>query len=939
MSVDVGLSSLVAEPDEASLRRHVTTHPLLTGLLPSSSDLAAQIAALKASHSAAQRRYEKSRQVAHDELEKASTSLSSFRSRLDALPTRIDELDDEGDSIQSSVQRERPGLEAHTSSLRSLQAAEDYYALLSRTETTGKECLASPLSSQALERLAELVNLARYAESLCPSSSSSSSSASLQPRPKLLAFLSTNLDETYEALVVARSTQLREALKDAGWPPLSPEQAEAQGKQPRSPSSLLNDQAAVRTAWDSLLSLQIVGHLLEIKARPSLLLGQGESESDQVKDVPAPGSTTYTPLLGTALLLEPYLLRFRYHFDSDQPTNRLDRPEWYLQHVLQLIRTLSPLYTPQGPARRLCLPALHRYGRALDHESVEPQSEVVHVLLRAVQAKVGSSMPLLLAGSQSQQGVHTSLLGHTLSSLSQFDEDLAELLGPGTSAQKLAKGLLEDGEYFTAWLAAEKRVAEEGLEEILDDPEAWRIGSGEEEEDENDQDENATSAPGISLASARTSALRSTRSSLSLVHLLSTLSARLAPLPLTLSQRLQLLSALHLPLLRSYAQRLTRSLDAFESLSSAFARSLSVPGGGVDASGVALGDSSESMVRGLRGLSRLLKAGLSARGVLGWLERCREESEWLELSDELLRSEEGRRVLKAQSDEAEQRELDGESLGALIRKSLGSRGAARGGAAAGGGRGVGEGGAEPASGSVWDEMINKYSAVLSRANEGMHRLIVSEVSESLLREYAQSEWLDERRDDQENEDEDEDDSGGMAPTPSLLPALTLLHTHLSHLYPALSSTSSSADARARHRRIAQDLSRFVVTKVVLAGGSRRFTLRGAERFRRDWETGWAPVVRGATMGARGEGAWRFLRDVGRLLSLPSSSSSSSAAETETRTGEGEYTLARAMRVLWEGGEEEWRAMCDALELRSRELTGDRGLAREVVRRRVECMLR
>lgn len=936
MSVDVGLSSLVAEPDEASLRRHVTTHPLLTGLLPSSSDLAAQIAALKASHSAAQRRYEKSRQVAHDELEKASTSLSSFRSKLDALPTRIDELDDEGDSIQSSVQRERPGLEAHTSSLRSLQAAEDYYALLSRTETTGKECLASPLSSQALERLAELANLARYAESLCPSSSSSSS-ASLQPRPKLLAFLSTKLDETYEALVVARSTQLREALKDAGWPPLSPEQAEAQGKQPRSPSSLLNDQAAVRTAWDSLLSLQIVGHLLAIKARPSVLLGKEESESDQVKEPPAPGSPTYTPVLGTALLLEPYLLRFRYHFDSDQPTNRLDRPEWYLQHVLQLIRTLSPLYAPQGPARRLCLPALHRYGRALDHESVDPQSEVVHVLLRAVQAKVGSSMPLLLAGSQSQQGVHTSLLGHTLSSLSQFDEDLAELLGPGASAQKLAKGLLEDGEYFPAWLAAEKRGAEEGLEEILDDPEAWRIGTGDEE-DENDQAENATSAPGDSPASVPTSALRSTRSSLSLVHLLSTLSARLAPLPLTLSQRLQLLSALHLPLLRSYAQRLTRSLDAFESLSSAFARSLSVPGGGVDASGVALGDSSESMVRGLRGLGRLLKAGLSARGVLGWLERCREESEWLELSDELLRSEEGRRVLKAQSDEAEQRELDGESLGALIRKSLGSRSAARGGGAAGGGRGAGEGGTEPTSGSVWDEMINKYSAVLSRANEGMHRLVVSEVSESLLREYAQSEWLDERRDDY---DEEDDDSGGMAPTPSLLPALTLLHTHLSHLYPALSSTSSSADARALHRRIAQDLSRFVVSKVVLAGGSRRFTFRGAERFRRDWETGWAPVVRGATMGAGGEGAWRFLRDVGRLLSLPSSSSSSSssAAKTETRTGEGEYTLARAMRVLWEGGEEEWRAMCDALELRSRELTGDRGLAREVVRRRVECMLR
>lgn len=86
------------------------------------------------------------------------------------------------------------------------------------------------------------------------------------------------------------------------------------------------------------------------------------------------------------------------------------------------------------------------------------------------------------------------------------------------------------------------------------------------------------------------------------------LSTRYKPLPL--KHTLPFLLTLHLPLLQSYAQRITSSLDAFESLSFGI-----LPG--------ALGQSTAA-TQGVGGVVRLVRAGVSAR----WLsERCEEWGE------------------------------------------------------------------------------------------------------------------------------------------------------------------------------------------------------------------------------------------------------------------------------------------------------------------------
>lgn len=104
-------------------------------------------------------------------------------------------------------------------------------------------------------------------------------------------------------------------------------------------------------------------------------------------------------------------------------------------------------------------------------------------------------------------------------------------------------------------------------------------------------------------------------------------SDRYAALP-TLRHKYPFLSQLQLPLLKSYHDRISASLDAFETLASTFARA--VPGalaGHTRDNGVAMDPG--KMTNGVGGLQRLAKAWISGE----WLRQAMEE--W---GDELVSS-------------------------------------------------------------------------------------------------------------------------------------------------------------------------------------------------------------------------------------------------------------------------------------------------------------
>lgn len=719
------LPSQLKAPSIDELRAHVLSHPLLAGNLPHSSSLGSQIEALRSQLQQSKATLDHRRTLASQQVQQSLERLQGIRPPLDALPQEVEALEDKIDAVTQKLQATGTSkdsllssLEKHRSTIHTFRSARDYFAILGRAQELWEQALKpattpSATSDAQLDKLIELAHLVSFTQGLA---SQIPTNADRDPNTlRFLPFLKGKLKEVYTKLAEIRSTELRSALEKAEWPPLSAEQAEAQGKTAKDAASMLNSKE-IKQSWIALTSLQLVGGLLEIVPMPSSVLAQSTGLS-----LPKPGSEEYTPLLTTGLLIEPYLLRFRFHFDSTRTTNRLDKPEWYLNHMLSLVKQLIPLFTavPQrGPAVRLTTPALQRYSRVF---TATPQADLLHVLLRPLQAKLSASIPLLLEQHNS------TILAHTVSQLLHFDDDLEESLpwSPSTSSQspvRLADNVLGSEVWFDSWVKGEEVNAHQTLEGILEDGDAWTIGASGVEA--MDDDEPAAGSWAAAAASSSSKDAGTTQSARSLVLLLQGLTDTYLPLP-QLSQRLIFVTSIQLPLLRTYQQRLTRSLDAFEGLSSAFARA--IPGGIEPGTGLPTGDA--DMVRGLRGLSRLLKAYLSALHVHTALRKWSEKSVFLEMSEQLLSTDEGRRLLQLQRDEAEERELDSESLGSLIRKGLRS-------ARPLGGTQQATPTQSAGGESIWDEPMQKYGELVKRAGEGMQRLITSEVLEG-LRPYAQ----------------------------------------------------------------------------------------------------------------------------------------------------------------------------------------------------------
>lgn len=114
-----------------------------------------------------------------------------------------------------------------------------------------------------------------------------------------------------------------------------------------------------------------------------------------------------------------------------------------------------------------------------------------------------------------------------------------------------------------------------------------------------------------------------------IIHLISSVTERYQPLP-HYNQRARFLITVQVPILEAYHARIASSLDAFETLSSAFVRA--VPG--ALAGQVGAGVDTRRLTSGHEGLQRLLKAYASAcamKGTMqGWGDSIVSETEfWL----------------------------------------------------------------------------------------------------------------------------------------------------------------------------------------------------------------------------------------------------------------------------------------------------------------------
>jgi hypothetical protein len=166
-----------------------------------------------------------------------------------------------------------------------------------------------------------------------------------------------------------------------------------------------------------------------------------------------PGDKVKLPpvLFPLDVLVRPLEMRFRYHFDGDKPTNRIDRPEYFLAHVTSLLNDYSGFVSDHVQ------PVLLRHFRgsdlALNPVYIDAMSAFITALLPMLRTKIGSLLPQVAGQAQ--------LLSHLMHEVMSFDSTIRESWGyDGGYGVDGWKGLswefLVQGDWFGRWLQVEK---------------------------------------------------------------------------------------------------------------------------------------------------------------------------------------------------------------------------------------------------------------------------------------------------------------------------------------------------------------------------------------------------------------------------------------------------------------------------------------------------
>ncbi|KAF4029904.1 RINT-1 / TIP-1 family [Phytophthora infestans] len=167
-----------------------------------------------------------------------------------------------------------------------------------------------------------------------------------------------------------------------------------------------------------------------------------------------------TALWAMDCVLDPLLLRFRYHFERpESATNRLAKPEWYLSHVHEQTNAHTRLLA------HALTPELHRHREEI--HCWDAQILVLRGLVEAACRKLTRDLPTLLA--------HPPLLCHTLDEVLLFEQNIDEDIGYGSWANTDRRGYPRVIDVFTsssdvlfAWTSADVEYAHRVLSLTLE---------------------------------------------------------------------------------------------------------------------------------------------------------------------------------------------------------------------------------------------------------------------------------------------------------------------------------------------------------------------------------------------------------------------------------------------------------------------------------------
>ncbi|KAG8693863.1 hypothetical protein FRC09_010241, partial [Ceratobasidium sp. 395] len=577
----------------------------------------------------------------------------------------------------------------------------------------------------------------------------------------IVRFLRDLAAQTWKDIKTILSSRLIEASEKISWP-LPINLTAVSGA----------DTESFQSAFLDLLSLQLEGESFQPLADSK----DEKSERDGLYALEA--------------LVHPVALRFKFHFDGTRPTNRLDKPEWYFTHILNIS------HEHRGFMEYFIQPLIDK----TPFRDINAQNEFTRLLFPILARKIRRSVPTLLT--------QPSLFAHTIYQALLFDAAIRESgftlantwENRGGKQSKEWPGVVDvilgHKVWFDEWMEAERQFTERQYNDIIISPDAFAFT--------NDDGEDSQSELHI----------KTTNSARRIKALLEQVTERYQPLP-HYNQRARFLITVQVPILEAYHGRIMSSLDAFETLSSAFVRA--VPG--ALAGQVGAGVDTRRLTSGHEGLQRLLKAYSSAHAMKGTMQLWGDSIFFLELWSEINE----RSTLRAKA----------EAHPSLPSTSQAQRG-------------------EQVHGTLFDELIGQYSSIVTRAEDMIIRHVCSEV-ETELKPYFAKQW---ETSDSQNEEE------SIRIPATLVSPLTTLSTHLS----LLSKTLSSSASAALYRRVASSLASHILQRSVLHFGRGRLTPARGAAFAR--EAGlWIEASQMAMPNRRVEAPWQRLLDGARLVAI------------------------------------------------------------------------
>lgn len=490
--------------------------------------------------------------------------------------------------------------------LRRLDMAAGYVELLKEVDALRAECMAQ-LGKSDDAALQPYTRLQQLVASLRPLQESAEGAA-----PHLLDHVVGSVQTLRQTIQTAFSANLEKTLKKMNWP-----------------KSTDTVPLALQKEWAAN-----IGRLLDLQ-KQDLEEREHNLRRDPADEPP--------PLLPLEVLVQPLSQRFTYHFTGEKATNRLDKPEIFLNHIIDLISKYADFV--QDNIQPVLLSHFRRSDLAFTPAYIDATSAFITALLPLLHRK--------LRTFASKVADQDSLLSHLVQEVLAFDTVITEThsytpSSPSIPWRGLAHVLLDaDGlNYFPDWLRVEQSFALKRYHSIVEESSAGEI--------DFDASDSSTTKP--------------TRAAIRVNDLLETITERYRSLS-SFSQKVRFLIDIQLEIFDRYHRRLQAGLESWLGMTSTV---------GARLSGITKEQQAE--LQGVRGLDRLCRIFGSAeyleRAMRDWSDDLFFLDLWAELE---YRSANGGKVLgnwqevqRRTSSALGSSQEDGELKGALFDETAAS---------------------------------------------------------------------------------------------------------------------------------------------------------------------------------------------------------------------------------------------------------------------------